>query len=110
MIVSDDQVRNHLRIDSDEDVSVYVEAAETLAAEFLNRKVYGSQDDMDEAILDGTAGESPIVADSLIRAAVLLIVGHLYANREDVVVGSSASELPMGSRYLLQPYRKGMGV
>jgi hypothetical protein len=40
-----------------------------------------------------------------IRAAVLLTVGHLYANREDAVVGASVSALPNGADYLLQPFK-----
>lgn len=48
--------------------------------------------------LDGIA-----VTDT-IRAAVLLITGHLYANREDVIAGS-VSAMPNGADYLLQPYK-----
>lgn len=40
-----------------------------------------------------------------IRAAILLIVGHLYENREAVIVGQAPSELPMGVEALLYPYR-----
>jgi len=40
-----------------------------------------------------------------IKAAMLLIIGHLYENREDVVVGRQVNELPKGSQYLLNPYR-----
>ena len=46
-----------------------------------------------------------IVVNDQIKAAVLLIVGHLYANREDVVVGASVSALPNGADYLLQPFK-----
>ncbi len=108
--VTDLQVRNHLRIEADDDVSVYVAAAEAFAQQFLNRNVYDDADSMAAAILDGSAGDDPVVADDLIRAAVLLITGHLYANREDVVTGVSAAELPMNSLYLLQPYRRQLGV
>lgn len=38
-----------------------------------------------------------------IRAALLLHVGHLYANRE--AAGESATVLPMGYKHLLDPYR-----
>lgn len=41
-----------------------------------------------------------------IEAAMLLILGHLYANRESVVVAVSATELPMGAKFLLDPYRR----
>jgi uncharacterized phiE125 gp8 family phage protein len=35
------------------------------------------------------------------RAAVLLTLGHFYANREAVVVGKTAVPLPIGARHLL---------
>ena len=44
-------------------------------------------------------GSSPLV-----RAAALLIVGHLYENREAVVIGTIATDLPMGVELLLAPY------
>lgn len=40
-----------------------------------------------------------------IRSAILLTIGHLYGNREDVVVGTIAAPLPRGADYLLRPYR-----
>lgn len=41
-----------------------------------------------------------------IRAAMLLLVSHLYNNREAVVVGANAVELPMGVDTLLAPYTR----
>ena len=46
-----------------------------------------------------------IVVNDAIKSAVLLIVGHLYANREDVVAGASVAKLPNGAEWLLAPYR-----
>lgn len=46
-----------------------------------------------------------IVVNDSIKSAVLLIVGHLYANREDVATGVSVSKLPNGAEWLLQPYK-----
>jgi uncharacterized phiE125 gp8 family phage protein len=40
-----------------------------------------------------------------IKQAMLLIIGHLYENRQDVVTGTQVNEIPMASRYLLEPYR-----
>ncbi|MBA3576189.1 MAG: phage head-tail connector protein [Sphingomonas sp.] len=40
-----------------------------------------------------------------LKVAILLMVGHWYANREAVGVGSLA-ELPMGAAALLAPYRR----
>jgi len=50
----------------------------------------------------GTAGASVPAA---IRAAILLILGHLYEHRESVIVGVTASDMPQGAHYLLDPYR-----
>lgn len=48
-----------------------------------------------------------VVINASIRAAVLLTLGHLYANREAVTVtnGQNAAELPMGVKSLLNPYK-----
>lgn len=99
-------VKLHLRVtESDEDalIDVYATAAEEFAMQFLGRTIYA------DATAQG-ADTAGIVINSAIQAALLLIVGHLFANREDVVVGVSATQLPNGAQYLLQPYRSGMGV
>jgi len=48
-----------------------------------------------------------------IKAAMLLIIGHLYENRQEDVLGNtriSFNSLPMGVYSLLQPYRLGIGM
>lgn len=40
-----------------------------------------------------------------IKAAILLIIGHLYEHRESVVIGANPLELPQGACFLLDPYR-----
>ena len=102
----------HLRAEDDDRASVelLLAAAEDSAAQFLNRRFYADEVSLAAALADGSAGSKPIVINPSIRAACLLITGSLYANREDVVVGTISSELPMGSRSLLTPYRVGWGV
>ena len=46
-----------------------------------------------------------MVVNEAIKAAVLLIVGHLFVNREDVVAGVSVAQLPNGAEWLLAPYK-----
>ena len=41
---------------------------------------------------------------SSVRHAILLLVGHFYANRESVSF-ASASVIPLAYEYLLQPYK-----
>lgn len=103
MLVTDAVVRAHLHIDAGEDVSLYVSAAEEAAGQYLNRAIYAD-------VTAQGADLVGIVVNDAIRAAILLTIGHLYANRESVVTGTIATELPMTTRYLLDPYRAGMGV
>lgn len=51
-----------------------------------------------------------MVLNPAIQAACLLKLGHLFANREEVVTGTIATELPLASQHLLVPYRTRMGV
>jgi uncharacterized phiE125 gp8 family phage protein len=44
-----------------------------------------------------------------IKAAILLTLGHLYENRETVVVGTTAVNLPQGAEFLLRQYRVALG-
>lgn len=48
-------------------------------------------------------GAASAVPDD-IKAAIYLMIGHLYENREDAI-DRTISEIPMGSRYLLDYYR-----
>ena len=49
-----------------------------------------------------------IVVNPSIVSAVLLILGHLFESREDVVIAATAVELPHGARALLRPDRRVM--
>lgn len=51
---------------------------------------------------------SPPSADlipSVIKHAILMMVGQMYEHRENVVVGTIATELPKTFEYLLHPHR-----
>lgn len=104
--------RQHCKADSADDavLQVYLNAAEQHARAFLNRAVYETQDALDEAIENEAAGLAPMVVNDAIRNAILLLCGHLYANREEVVAGVSVSRVPMGARELLLPYRNFAGT
>ncbi|WP_312914481.1 head-tail connector protein [Stenotrophomonas sp.] len=107
------QARSHCRVDSDDDalLELYGSASEGAAQQFLNRRVFPDADTMAAAVLDGTAGIDPILVNDSIRAAVLLMLGHLYRTREDVQGGDGATvQVPMGAHSLLWPYRIGLGV
>lgn len=112
MLLTPEQAIAHLREDADADVTLYLGAAEQAAIDFLNRQVYADTDVMAAAVLDGSAGDDPMVVNDAIKAAILLILGHLWRNREDVVTGQGAAavQLPLGARTLLFPHRVGLGV
>jgi uncharacterized phiE125 gp8 family phage protein len=62
-----------------------------------------------------TKGESPDTypLPAPIKAAMSLIIGHLYENRSEDVLGNtriSFNSLPMGVKNLIQPYRLGLGL
>jgi uncharacterized phiE125 gp8 family phage protein len=53
----------------------------------------------------GNPSDSPDPIPMPIKQAILLMLGSMYANRENEVVGVSVSELPINIRWLLNPYR-----
>lgn len=91
----------HLRVDgSDEEtlIAAWIAAAYSNVEGRIFRKVYDTGDTIPE---EDTTG---IHVNEAINAAVLLIVGHLYANREDVITGATSTAIPMGSEFLITPY------
>ncbi|MEC5213313.1 hypothetical protein RCH06_001859 [Polaromonas sp. CG_9.5] len=113
MLVDIATARLHLRVDGTQDdalIALWLGAAGEAAMQHLNRNVYADSATLAAAVLDGTAGSDPMVVNDMIKAAVLLTLGHLYANRESVNTGSTATELPRGVDDLLQPFRVGMGM
>ncbi|HEY0290693.1 MAG TPA: head-tail connector protein [Pseudomonas sp.] len=107
-----DEAMRHLYAEEEDRalIELLLSAAEDSASQYLNRRFYADEDLLAAAVLDGSAGRDPILIAPSIRAACLLILGSLYSNREDVAAGTTLSELPMGSRALLTPYRIGWGV
>lgn len=51
----------------------------------------------------GYSGQNTV--PDAIKAAIKLIVAHLYEHREDVVIGTIVSTLDNNSKWLLDPYR-----
>ncbi|MGB3069822.1 MAG: head-tail connector protein [Ottowia sp.] len=112
-ILTTEQAVEHCRADPVEDatmVGLYLNAAIDAAQDYLNRKVYADKAELDAAVAAGVAGVDPIVVTFSIKAAILLICGHLFANREDVVVGQQSFAMPNGSRDLLRPHRRVPGL
>lgn len=98
-IIPIDTAIHHLRAEDDDKIMVarYLKGAISSAENFMGRKI----------VLDNPSDDD-VVFSPAIEIGILLILGDLYANRENTAVGTVA-ELPMGARFHLQPYRK-MGV
>lgn len=101
-IINPEAAQKHLRVDSiTDEIFIYIGAAEEYAQQFLNRRIYDCEVPDEDA--------TGIASNELIEAGILLILGHLYENRE-TVTSVNMSSIPMGALNLLQPYRIGMGV
>ena len=107
-ILTTEQAIAHCRADPEADASVmelYLGAAIDAAQDYLGRKLYES-----EQALAAAEDETGLVPNFAVKAAILLICGHLYENRENVVVGAALQVLPMGAHDLLRPHRWSFGV
>lgn len=108
-LVTLQEAKAHLRVvdaSEDADITLKLRAAEQMAVAYLDRAVYPSQQELDAALAAGTAGACPMVANDMVRAGVLLLLGDLYANREETVTGTIATQLPTGARACLRPLRR----
>lgn len=100
-----DVAKSHLRVDfNDEDalIEIYLDAAFEHAENYIDRAIIEKEEDRKH--------QTDVVLNKAITAAILLILGHLYANRENESVDSATSPLQLGAKSLLTPYRINLGV
>lgn len=83
-------------------VSVQLGASVCFVVEFLNRQIFATEQEMQDAVTAGTAGELPMVVNDAIRAAILEYTLALYDNR--------GSEAEQRVRAMVFPHRRGLGV
>lgn len=98
-------VKEHCRIDpdfTDDDnlLGIYSGAARRYVQTWTRRTLYQLNTDPGY-----DTDEDRLLLDDDIRAAMLLLIGHWYSNREAVGVGVSVTEVPFAVEALLQPYR-----
>lgn len=105
-----DIIKQHVRLEPDETeddalLDTYAAAAASLVENKTGRTLYATTSavpvDDDGVVTDDHA----LVLNDDLVTAMLLLIGTWYANRESVVVGSISSELPMGVKALIEPYR-----
>ena len=100
-----DVVKQHCRIDSDftgDDalLNLYTGAAARHVQTWTRRTLYENENSPGYA-----EDEDSILLGDDVKAAMLLLIGHWYANRETVSVGQTVAEVPFAVEALLQPYR-----
>jgi hypothetical protein len=103
---------DYLRVDpgaEDDVVQLLLDGASQCVADYLNRRVFATEQDLKDAVDRGEAGPAPLVINPAIRTAVLKIAADLYANREDSASGV-IGELPLSVRRLLSPHRRRPGL
>ena len=92
MIVTVEQLRQQLNLDTDMEDDTFlagkISAAESWIEAFIGEPL---------ADIDPLPGAIP--------EAVLQLAAHLFANREAVIVGVSASQMPFGVIDLIRPWR-----
>lgn len=100
-LVTLEAAKLHLRVDhSAEDalIASQVAAAYRAIETKLFRRIYPTPADVIVA-----QDETGIVVDATLNAAVLMLVGHLYANRE-AAAAVAVVEVPMGVEWLIEGY------
>lgn len=68
-----------------------------------------AREDYFHAIEEAKRTNRGLVINDTIKSAILLLIGHLYGNREEVVVGLNMAAMPqhiiVGVQYLLNPFK-----
>lgn len=104
-------IKPHVHVELDEDaedalLETYATAAQRYVENHIGRTLYASSTDVPkDPETNEPTDESALVLDDDITTAMLLLIGHWYANRESVVVGTITSEVPMAVDALIIPYR-----
>ena len=113
MLVSLEEAKDHLRVDNDDgdsDISLKIEAASQAVLNYIapDQLFYNTG-----GIPDYDTGGVAIDIPGPIKAAVLLILGELYKNRDGEQYNEDVSRartgnliLPRAAHFLLDPYRE----
>lgn len=97
------QIRAHLRVDSDDEDSL-IEAYTSAAVDYVERFCDGALVETLTPSMEGETSPREVLFTSGIWAAMLLLIGHWYANRE--AAAQNLSEVPLGVEALLLRHRR----
>ncbi|ELY3757257.1 phage gp6-like head-tail connector protein [Cronobacter sakazakii] len=104
-MLTKEQVKHHCNIEPDftEDdnwIENSIKAAARYVEMWTRRRLYDSPED-----LGYLSDPDHMLYSADIEMAMLMLIGHWYANREAVNVGNVTSALAFSTEALLQPYR-----
>lgn len=108
-LVTLEEAKAHLRVThafDDADITLKLRAAEQMAVHFLDRAVFPSQAAMDAAVAADPNLPDPMVCTFMVQAGILILLGDLFVNREEVITGTIATQLPTGAQACLRPLRR----
>ncbi|MDZ7322041.1 head-tail connector protein [Kosakonia sacchari] len=103
MDITDDQlqqIKMHLRVDDGEEdalIKAYALAAISYVESYCDGKLVETL----SIPVEGQPAPREILFNSGLWAAILLMVGHWYSNREAVNIGNITSEIPLGVESIL---------
>lgn len=110
MLIELQDIKRHLRLDplpdseTDPELESMLDAAVDHASQLIGRPI-----PWEAAEGSASSSEPELVFPPSVRAAILLIIGDLYENREGQVAGMTLEENPAVIR-MLHFYRVGLGV
>ncbi|MCF5044292.1 phage gp6-like head-tail connector protein [Pseudomonas sp. PA-7-1E] len=95
-------VKAHLRVDHDDEdalIEGYRDAALSAFETWTNRTLVDP-----EGTLPDPVGNALLMTKA-IKQGALMLIGHWYSDKESVVIGGVAVELPMATSALWKPHR-----
>lgn len=97
------QIKAHLKVDGD-DEDTLISAYASASVDYVERFCDGALVETLTPPVEGETQPREIIFTSGIWAAMLLLIGHWYANRE--AVAQNLSEVPLGVEALLIRHRR----
>ncbi len=115
------EAKSHLKVDTSADdtyIESIIKAATQLSEEYTNRFFINTTIDQTcsnfkdletlfKSKVNDTVGYGSSASDvpEIIKQAILLTIGNFYENRNSVIIGRIATELPQNVKWLLDTYK-----
>lgn len=105
-----DIIKQHVRLELDDDsqdslLESYAGAAWDQVQAQTGRTLYPTKQEIPVDDEGEPTDDHALVLNDALTTAMLLMIGHWFENRESVVIGTIATELPMAVNSLIKPYQ-----